>query len=116
MQIVTFIVALVLMAIFYSPVYLPFVISFKVKSADYREVRWALRIASVACLWLALTPPPRLRNDFGDDVGGNIAGAFHNFPITLAWAWGGGLGCIACCVLLGLMVRRIRRKNCWMHE
>jgi|SRR6185369_1474576 len=111
MQIIFFIIAAALFAIFYSPVYLPFIISFKVKSPDYREVRWALRIASAACLLLAVIPPPGLRHDFGDDVGGNFAGAVHNFPIMVAWIWGGGLACIACCLAAGLTVRWIRRRG-----
>jgi len=111
MQFIAIIFGLVLFAIFYLPVYLPFVISFKLKSSDYREVRWALRVASSACLFLAVIPPPGLRHDFGDDVGGNFAGAAHNFPIMLAWIWGGGLACSAICLAVGFIVRLIRRRG-----
>ena len=111
MQIVALIIGLALFAIFYLPVYLPFLISFRVKSPEYREVRWALRVASAACLFLAVIPPSGLRHDFGDDVGGNFAGAAHNFPIMFAWIWGGGLACIGFCLLVGFMVRLIRRRG-----
>ena len=111
MQILAIIIALVLFGIFYLPVSLPFLVSFKVKSSAYREIRWALRIASAPCLFFAVTPPPGLRHDFGDDVGGNIAGAVHNFPIMFAWVWGGGLACLACCLVVGFIVRAVRRRD-----
>ena len=111
MQIVALIIGLVLFATFYLPVYLPFLISFRVKSPDYREVRWALRVASAVCLFLAVIPPPGLRHDFGDVVGGNFAGAAHNFPIMFTWVWGGGLACIGFCLLVGFIVRVVRRRG-----
>ena len=111
MQIVTLLIGLVLFAIFYLPVYLPFLISFRVKSFDYREIKWALRVASAACLFLAVIPPSGLRHDFGDDVAGNFAGAAHNFPIMFGWIWGGGLACIGLCLLVGFIVRLIRRRG-----
>ena len=111
MQIVALILGLLLFASFYLPVYLPFLISFRVKSSDYREVRWALRLASAACLFLAVIPPPGLRYDFGNDVGGNFARAGHNFPIMFARIWGGGLACIGVCLLVGFIVRLIRHRR-----
>jgi hypothetical protein len=110
-QIIHFIFVAVLFAIFYSPVHLPFLISFKVKSPGYLEIRWALRVASAGCLFLAVIPPAGIRHDFGDDVGGNFAGAAHNLPIMVAWIWGGGLACIASCLAAGFIVRWIRRRG-----
>jgi hypothetical protein len=111
MQILAIILGLAIFGVFYLPVYLPFLISFKIKSPDYREIRWALRITSAPSFFLALTPPPGLRHNFGDDVGGNIAGVVHNFPIMFAWVWGGGLACLACCLIIGFIVRAVRRRG-----
>lgn len=110
MQIVLVILTAVLFALFYLPVYMPFLLSFRLKSPDWREVRWALRAGAAACLFIALIPPPGFRDDFGDDVGGNFAGAVHNFPIMLAWVWGGGLACNGICLVTGFVVRAYRRR------
>jgi hypothetical protein len=102
-------IAVVLVAIFYVPVYLPFFLSFAIKSPEWREIKWSLRIATVVSLLLAATPPPGLRHDFGDDVAGNIAGARHNFPISFAWIWGRGLLCTTAIVTFGFVLRFFRR-------
>ena len=64
-------------AIFFLPIYLPFVLSFRIKSEDFREVRIALRLGSILALVGALIAMGS-RKDYGDDVAGNLAGAVHN--------------------------------------
>ena len=75
-------------ALFYLPVYFPFVLSFKVKHA---AMRTALRVSSLATLALAFIPPPGLRSDKTGDIAGSFEAAIHNIPILVAWVWGGGL-------------------------
>jgi len=100
---------LILLVALYAPVYLPFLISFKVKSPKHLEFRWALRLASGGCFLLTLIPPPRLRHNFGDDVGGSVAGAAHNLPILFVWIWGGGLVCVGFFILIAFLARSNRR-------
>jgi hypothetical protein len=88
-----------LVAILYSPIYVPFLLSFSVKSREWWGLRWSLRVASFVLLFilLAVKPSP----DFGDDVAGNITGAM----LTLTWVWGSGVACALGAVLLGLLLR-----------
>jgi hypothetical protein len=111
MNLLLLFVVLLLGAVFYLPVYLPFLISFAVKSKDWREVRWMLRIAVILNLFFVLTTAPGVRHDFGNDVGGNIAGAAHNFPIAFMWVWGGSLICTIIALVIGQMLRLKRRQN-----
>src|SRR5689334_8657439 len=99
------------LAVFYLPVYLPFLLSFALKAPEWRRLKWCLRIAALLCLSLAIIPPPGLRHDFGNDVPGNIAGARHNFPIELAWFWGGGLLCTLVMVTIGVAFRHRCNSN-----
>jgi hypothetical protein len=93
-------------AIFFLPIYLPFVLSFLIKSEDFREVRIALRFGSILALVGALIAMGS-HKDYGDDVAGNLAGAVHNF----FWVWGIGLLSLAAALLLGLGVRRFRIRR-----
>ncbi|MCO5052567.1 MAG: hypothetical protein M9920_09705 [Verrucomicrobiae bacterium] len=89
-----------LFALFYLPIYLPFLLSFFIRAHEWRGMRWSLRVGSVLALFIWLSGMFS-RPDFGDDVGGNIAGASHNF----AWTWGSGLACAVAAVLVGLLLR-----------
>jgi hypothetical protein len=91
-----------LSALFYLPIYLPFLLSFAIKSHEWRGLRWSLRIGSILALYIRLSGMSA-RPDFGDDVGGNIAGASHNF----VWTWGSGLGCALAAVVIGLLLRAV---------
>ena len=91
-----------LFALFYLPIYLPFLLSFVIKAREWRGMRWSLRVGSVLALCSSLSGMSS-RPDFGDDVGGNIAGAIHNF----SWTWGGGLACAFAAVLVGLLLRAV---------
>ncbi len=93
-------------ALFFLPIYLPFLVSFALKTYDWRELRWSLRIASVVALFVSLSALGR-RPDYGDDVAGNIAGASYNF----AWTWGGGLSCAVLGLIAGMGLRMIRRRR-----
>lgn len=95
-------IALPLIAIFYLPIYLPFLLSFFIKSHDWRGLKWSLRTGSVMGFFIRLSGVSRLP-DFGDDVAGAIAGASHNF----AWIWGSGVSCALVAVVVGLMLRVI---------
>ena len=92
------------LTVFYAPLYLPFILSFLLKDPDWRGMRWSLRIASIVALFIWLTAP---RPDFGGDVGGNIAGASHNF----VWTWGNGMGCALAAIVVGLALHAIHRKR-----
>jgi hypothetical protein len=87
-------------ALFFLPIYLPFLLSFAIKSHEWRGLRWSLRVGSVLALFIRLCGVSG-RPDFGDDVAGNIGGASHNF----AWTWGSGVGCALAAVIAGLLFR-----------
>jgi len=89
-------------AFFYLPIYLPFLLSFAIKAYEWRGMRWSLRVGSVLALFIRLSGMSS-RPNFGNDVGGNIAGASHNF----AWTWGSGLACAFAAVLVGLLLRAV---------
>lgn len=89
-----------LLAVFYLPIYLPFFLSFFIRAYEWRGMRWSLRVGSVLALFIRLSGMSS-RPGFGNDVGGNIAGASHNF----AWTWGSGLACAFVAVLIGLLLR-----------
>jgi|GEM_PF-2464056 len=85
-----------LLAIFYAPIYGPFLISFAMRSHRWRGLRRSLRAASVLAFivrWWGVSTCP----DFGDDVAGNISGAFYNF----VWTWGSGIACTAVALVVG---------------
>ena len=91
-----------LMLIFYLPLYLPLLLSFLLKAQEWAGLRWSLRIASAAALYMWLSAMSN-RPDFGDDVGGNFAGAAHNFR----WVWGSGIACTCIAVAIGLLCRAL---------
>ena len=99
-------VGLLVGAIFFLPIYLPFALSFRIKSADFREFRIALRLGSILALVGALIAIASRKN-YGDDAAGNLAGAVHNF----FWVWGIGLLSLAAALLLGAGVRRLHIKR-----
>jgi hypothetical protein len=94
--------AVPLFALFYLPIYLPFLLSFAIKAHEWRGLRWSLRVGSVLAIFIRLSGMSS-RPEFGDDVGGNIAGASHNF----AWTWGSGVGCALAAVVIGLLLRAV---------
>ena len=105
------VVGVVAAALFYLPIWMPFVVSFFFKSSDWRELKLSLRVASIVALFFVFIDPPGLRHDFGDDVAGNIAGATHNFPLVFAWTWGGGLVCALVAVAVGRILCSARRRK-----
>lgn len=111
MNILLLVILLALGVIFYLPIYLPFLISFSVKSKDRREIRLMLRIAASLNLFFLFTPAPGIRHDFGNDAGGNLAGASHNFPLAFMWVWGGSLICTVICLVIGQSLRLLRRRD-----
>jgi hypothetical protein len=92
--------AIPVLAFFYSPIYGPFLLSFAITSQRWRGLRWALRAASLMAFIVRLSGMSD-RPDFGDDVAGNIAGASHNF----AWTWGSGTACMLVALIVGLFLR-----------
>ena len=102
--------AIPLLAIFYLPIYGPFLLSFAITSHRWRGLRWSLRIASLVALIVRLSGVSD-RPDFGDDVAGNIAGASHNF----AWTWGSGTACALVALIVGVLLRAIQTAECAAH-
>lgn len=96
------IVVAVAFAAFYLPVYLPFLVSLKVPLDKWRELKFALIIASAISLFLVLSAE---RPDFGNDVAGNFAGSAYNFKIV----WGRGLLADLICVAIGFLAGGIRK-------
>lgn len=96
----TVVIGLPLSALFFLPIYLPFLLSFFIGAHEWRGMRWALRVSSILAVFVGLSGMSG-RPDFGDDVAGNIAGASHNF----AWTWGSGLSCAFVAVIAGLLLR-----------
>ncbi len=94
--------AIPLFAIFYLPIYGPFLLSFAITSHRWRGLRWSLRVASLVASVVRLSGLSD-HPDFGDDVAGNIAGASYNF----AWTWGSGIACALVAVMVGLLLRAI---------
>jgi hypothetical protein len=92
--------AIPVFAIFYLPIYGPFLLSVTITSHRWRGLRWSLRAASLLAFIVRLSGMSD-RPDFGDDVAGNIAGASHNF----AWTWGSGTACTLTALMLGLLLR-----------
>jgi len=101
---------LILLALFFLPTYLPLLVSFTFRGPDWKEVRWCLRGATVASVLLLLSVPSK-PNQFGDDVGGNLAGAAANFPALVAIVWMGGICFWLAGWLLGLRLRSERHKR-----
>jgi len=109
MGIVDIILLVLLGALFYAPVYLPFVISFFLRST---EMRWCLRASSLAAvLFAAVSPPGLVRDTTGQDIAGSINAASHNIPINLAWVWGGSLLLHAFGIWMGRTIRRRRERR-----
>jgi hypothetical protein len=106
MEIVPIILLVAFGAVFYLPVYLPFLISFKRK---HSEVRWALRVSSLVMFAVAIMPlPGMMRDKTGQDIAGSFEAALHNIPILIAWIWGGGFLCHTLALIIGRRVRRSR--------
>ena len=89
-------------AIFFLPIYLPFLLSFAIKAHEWRGLRWSLRVGSLLAFFIRIIGVSN-RTNFGDDVGGNIAGAIHNF----AWTWGSGAACAVVALIVGSLLRVI---------
>jgi hypothetical protein len=87
-------------ALFYLPIYLPFLLSYFIRAHEWRGMRWSLRVGSMLAVCIRISGMSS-RPEFGNDVGGNIAGAGHNF----AWTWGSGLGCAFAAVIVGVLLR-----------
>jgi len=87
-------------AIFYLPIYLPLLVSFAFRAHEWRGLRWSLRVGSLLAFFIWLSGMSS-RPNFGDDVGGNLAGAGHNF----VWTWGSGAACAFVAVVVGLLLR-----------
>lgn len=96
------IIGIPVITIFYTLLYLPFLLSFSVTASAWRGLRWSLRIASISAVFIWLDAMSR-RPNFGNDVGGNIAGASHNFT----WVWCSGIGCALVALLLGLLLHAV---------
>ncbi len=94
------------LAVFFLPIYLPFVFSFAIRQNEWRGMRWTLRFGSVLALFIGACGMSS-RPDFGSDVAGSVAGAGHNF----AWIWGSGLVCATCALLLGLVFRVVHSRR-----
>jgi hypothetical protein len=79
-----------------------------VRSTDWREVKWLLRVACLPALVSGLaalkTHGQYLYGDFGIPSG-------HVFSKTALWAWLGGLGCAAVALVVGMGLRAIRRAR-----
>ncbi len=97
------IIVIPILVIFYTPLYLPFFISFAAPVPEWRGLRWSLRLATLIAIVLWLDAMSR-RPNFGNDVGGNIAGASHNFM----WVWGSGIGCALVALIIGLLLHAVR--------
>lgn len=112
---VQIVVGVVAFAVFFLPIYLPFAVTFAMKSREWRGFKWSLRISSVPSLFFSIIAIGS-RPDYGNDVGGNLAGAIHNF----AWVWGTGIFCTVVGLVVGAGVRfvrtKMRRSNQESHE
>lgn len=96
------------LAVFLLPVYLPLVLSFQIKSQRYKEVRWALRVASLLNLTFLFVRAPALRPIATVDGPSRMQALVENGPIVFLWVWGGSIGVIVVCVILALLIRRAR--------
>ena len=95
-----------LLAVFYLPIYLPFLLSFTIKAHEWRGLKWSLRIASIAAFSfraLAMLTRP----DFGNDMAGSFAGAGYN----LTWTWVSGGACAFVAVVIGLLLRGLHPRR-----
>lgn len=102
-------VGLVLLAIFFLPAYLPFLIIFTLRSSDGREMSGCLRLASIGPLIFAVISPPGLRSATSDSIGEGISVAWHNTMIHQAWGWSGSLACVAVALTIGLGLHLYRQ-------
>ena len=96
-----FLMLLLVLALFYLPIYLPFLLSFTIRAPEWRGMKWALRIGSLATFFVRAFAMAT-RTDHGDDVAGNLAGGFEN----LSWIWGVGVPCAFVAVITGLLMQR----------
>lgn len=98
----TLLLAVPLLAFFYLPIHLPFLLSLFIRTREWRGMRWSLRVGSVLAVFIRLSGVSS-PVDFGDDVAGNAAGAIHNF----VWTWGSGAGCALAAAIVGLLLRAV---------
>ena len=115
MTILAAIIALLSYAVWYFPVYLPFLLSFLFRAPHWRSLRFVLRTAPIfGFIVLAARTRPQ-RPDFGDDVAGNIEGSnfyfAHEFWPDIAWIWGTGLSCMVLALLVGFIVCRMQMRR-----
>jgi hypothetical protein len=96
------------LAVFFLPVYFPLVLSFRIKSQHYKEVRWALRIASLPSLGFLFVRAPGLRPIATVDGPSRMQALNENGPIVFLWIWGGSIGVIVVCIMLALLIHRAR--------
>jgi hypothetical protein len=113
------IIALVGYAVWYLPVYFPFVLSFFFRGPNWRELRLALRGAPVLAIFIIAARPRPPRPEFGDDVAGSMRGSQYYFahefwPETL-WTWGAGFVCLLAALVVGFYLRARRQQSTHEH-
>ena len=93
-------------ALFYLPVYGPFLVSFALNH-QWKALKRSLRAASAFTLLVVLAANSNSL-EFGSDVSGSFAGAAYN----LKWTWGTGAAATTTALLAGIAARlRSRWKS-----
>src|SRR5262245_48089229 len=105
---ILFVLMVLFLAVFFLPVYLPFVLSFRMKSQRDKELRSALRLASLVSLVFVFVRAPGLRSVSTVDGPSRMQALVENGPNVLFWVWGGSIGVIIVCLTLALLIRRER--------
>ena len=106
MNIVTVGILIFIASTILLPIYLPFIISFTIRSDEWKAVRYALRIAPLLSLfiWFGLmaTSP-----DYGNDIAGNMRGAEQN----IIYIWTSGFVALACGLITALIFKAVQKSN-----
>ena len=100
------IITAIVLAIFFLPVYSPFIFSFAFRSQDWRELRIALRPASAIAFFIVLGAVPACPY-YGNDVAGSMRGALYN----IICIWGSGIISVGICVPAVICLRSVRKRD-----
>ena len=101
------VIVVTMLAVWLLPVYVLILASFRVKSRDWREVKWLLRAASLVSLALGLAAWHAHHPLLGEFMAPDSHAIVH----TLVWTWAGGLGCALAALFVDACLRLIRQSR-----
>jgi hypothetical protein len=107
--VIVFMVLAVGFAVWLLPAWLPFLASFLVKPRTWCEIKWSLRVASLASLAIAVVAWRAHQSLLGPSD--FFAPDLHAIATTVAWTWAGGFASSVAALIAGAALHAIRRKR-----